>query len=99
MNPVFCVGPAGATIIREMTLAQLQEWECGALANPAFPRQQALAGTRVPTFDQVLALAGRGDFQLNVETKIFADRPELTPDPEEFVELIHTAARSHLTGP
>ena len=95
MNPVFCTGPAGPTAICEMTLARLQQWECGARANPAFPRQQAIPGTRVPTFEQVLALAGRGAFHFNVETKIFADRPELTPDPEEFVELIYKAALAH----
>jgi glycerophosphoryl diester phosphodiesterase len=92
MNPVFCEGPAGPGVIRKMTLAQLQEWDCGARANPAFPGQQAVPGTRVPTFDQVLALAPRGEFDFNVETKIFSDRPELTPRPEEFVKLIHRAA-------
>src|SRR5437773_11688275 len=36
MNPAFCTGPAGTRVIREMTLAELQRWDCGAKANAAF---------------------------------------------------------------
>jgi glycerophosphoryl diester phosphodiesterase len=95
MNPVFCQGPAGPVLIRDLTLGQLQKWDCGARRNPAFPRQEAVPGTRVPTFEQVLALAGRGNFEFNVETKIFVDRPEVTPGPEKFVKLIYEAVMEH----
>lgn len=92
MNPAFCQGPADSPrVIRAMTLAELREWDCGARANPAFPRQQAVPGTRVPTFAEVLALAPRGSFEFNVETKIFAARPQLTPSPEEFARLVYEA--------
>jgi glycerophosphoryl diester phosphodiesterase len=96
MNPVFCDGPAGTRGIREMTLAQVREWDCGARANPAFPGQRAVSGTRVPMFDEVLALgSGVDGLEFNVETKIFADRPELTPGPEEFARLVFEAAAKH----
>lgn len=96
MNRAFCIGPAGAPdAIRQMTLAELKLWDCGAKANPAFPKQQAVAGTRVPTLDEVLALAPRGKFEFNIETKIFAKKPELTPTPEEFAKLLADAIVRH----
>jgi glycerophosphoryl diester phosphodiesterase len=50
---------------------------------------------RVPTLDEVFEL-GRGNaVQFNVETKIFADRPELSPDPEAFTQLILDLVRKH----
>lgn len=97
MSHVFCTGPANAKtrVIREMTLAELRQWDCGAKANPGFPKQQAVPGTRVPTLDEVYALASRGAFEFNVETKIFPQRPSVTPAPERFAELMLAAIRKH----
>jgi glycerophosphoryl diester phosphodiesterase len=97
MNPAFCAGPAGARtrVIREMTFAELRQWDCGAKANPAYPRQKAIPGTRVPSLDEVYALAPRGSFEFNVETKIFPHRPSVTPGPERFAELMLAAIRKH----
>ncbi len=96
MNPAYCSGPAGSpTVIREMTMAELQRWDCGGKANPAFPKQVAVPGTRVPALDEVLALADKGKFHFNIETKIFANEPGLTPSPEEFAGLLATAVQRH----
>lgn len=97
MNAAYCTGPAHAKtrVIRDMTLAELREWDCGAKANPAFPKQQAIPGTRVPTLDDVFALAAKGTFEFNVETKIFPQRPSVTPSPERFAELMLAAIRRH----
>lgn len=96
MNPVHCVGPAGSPkAIREMTYAQVQLWDCGAKANPEFPKQKAIPGTRVPSLDSVFALAKKGKFHFNVETKIFPNRPSLTPTPERFAELMLAMIRKH----
>jgi len=96
MNPVHCVGPAGSPkAIREMTYAQVQLWDCGAKANPEFPQQKAIPGTRVPSLDSVFALAKKGKFHFNVETKIFPNRPSLTPTPERFAELMLAMIRKH----
>lgn len=95
MNPAFCEGPAGPKTIREMTLQQLKQWDCGKKGNKAYPRQVAVPGTRVPTLDEVLQLASRGKFHFNIETKIFADKPELTPSPEEFARLLADAIQKH----
>ena len=49
----------------------------------------------MPTLDEVFNLAPKGDFDFNIETKIFKDKPELTPSPEEFVKLVLTQIRKH----
>jgi glycerophosphoryl diester phosphodiesterase len=45
--------------------------------------------------DQVFALAKRGNFRFNIETKIEPDKPELAPDPETFVRLVLRVVRKH----
>lgn len=96
MNPKFCAGPEGRSrVIREMTLDQLKKWDCGAKANPDFPKQKAIPGTRVPTLDEVFQATKAAPVQYNIETKIFADKPSLTPTPEKFAELVLAVVRKH----
>jgi glycerophosphoryl diester phosphodiesterase len=96
MNLKFCAGPEGAPrIIREMTLAQLKQWDCGAKANPEFPKQQAIPGTRVPTLDEVFQATKSAPVGYNIETKIFPGKPALTPSPEKFAELVLAVVRKH----
>lgn len=96
MNPKICTGPEGSPlVIREMTLAQLKQWDCGGKQNPDFAKQQSVAGTHVPTFEEVLKLAAGKKVDLNVETKIFLARPELTPPPEEFARMVIETVRKH----
>jgi glycerophosphoryl diester phosphodiesterase len=83
-----CTGPAETAVIHQLTLAEVGQWDCGKVQNPRFPKQQAIPGTRMPTLDQAFQLASRGTFDYNIETKIFADKPEYTPSPEEFVGLV-----------
>jgi glycerophosphoryl diester phosphodiesterase len=95
----ICSGGVGERVIRRMTLAELRRWDCGSKVNPRYPRQVAVPGTRVPTLDEVFALATKGKFHFNVETKIFRDRPELTPPPDEFARLVVEAVRRHKLEP
>jgi glycerophosphoryl diester phosphodiesterase len=95
LNAPVCKGPAGSNVIHELTLAQVKQWDCGAVRNPGFPTQQPVPGTRMPTLDEVLALAPRGKFEFNIETKIFPGHPELTPAPEVFAQLLLDALRRH----
>lgn len=95
LHPPVCSGPVPEAVIHQLTLAQVKEWDCGKVQNPAFPRQQAIPGTRMPTLDEVFNLAPKGKFLFNIETKIFADHPELTPSPEEFVRLVLVQVRKH----
>jgi glycerophosphoryl diester phosphodiesterase len=95
LNPQICRGSAGASVIRQLTLAELRRWDCGSLRNPRFPKQQPVPRTRIPTLDEVLVLAGRGNFQFNIETKISPDQPQYTPSPEEFARMLLDRIRAH----
>jgi len=91
----ICQGPKGATrAIHQMTLAELRRWDCGSLKNPEFPRQQPVPGERVPTLDEVLALAPRGEFGFNIEIKVPRDA-SLAPPVEEFARKVVEAVRKH----
>jgi glycerophosphoryl diester phosphodiesterase len=93
VNPVICKDAPANLAIRQLTLSELRRFDCGALKNPRFPKQKPVPGTHVPTLDEVLALASRGAFDFNIETKIFADNPELTPTPEQFARLLLDAVK------
>ena len=95
MNPAVCQGPGGETAIHRMTLEQVRQWDCGALKNPAFPQQQPVPGTRMPTLEEVLDLAAPTSVELNIETKIDPRTPELAPDPQTFSKLVVDAVRKH----
>ena len=95
MNPEICKGPRSSIPIRTLSLTDLYKWDCGALRNPKFPKQTPVPGTRMPTLDEVFQLASRGNFDFNIETKIFADHPEYTPSPEKFARLVLDCVRRH----
>ncbi|MES1258892.1 MAG: glycerophosphodiester phosphodiesterase [Acidobacteriota bacterium] len=93
LNATICSGPKLEIPIHTLTLKELGAYDCGAKKNPRFPEQVPVPGTRVPALDEVFALGSGNGVWFNVETKIFAAKPELTPGPDEFVKLILDAAR------
>jgi glycerophosphoryl diester phosphodiesterase len=95
LNRSICKSPDPPRAIRELTLAEIQRWDCGGRRNLRFPKQTPIPGTRVPTLDQVLDLAGRGHFLFNIEVKSFPERPALSPPPDHFAELVYQAIRRH----
>jgi glycerophosphoryl diester phosphodiesterase len=95
LHPPVCSGPVPQANIHDLTLAQVREWDCGKIQNPAFATQQAIPGTKMPTLDEVFDLAPKGNFQFNIETKISEKKPELAPPPEEFVRLVLAAVKGH----
>ncbi|MFZ5928910.1 MAG: glycerophosphodiester phosphodiesterase [Acidobacteriota bacterium] len=95
INTSNCTGPEGERAIRRLTLEQVKQWDCGAKKNPDFPRQEPRPGTRIPTLDEVLALAPRGSFWFNIEMKSQPAKPELQPAPEEYARLVAAAIRKH----
>jgi glycerophosphoryl diester phosphodiesterase len=88
LEPPVCSGPAASALIHQLTLAQVREWDCGALRNPRFATQQPIPGTRMPTLDDVFQLASRGAFDYNIETKSFPEHPEYAPSAEEFSRMV-----------
>ena len=95
LHPPVCSGPKPEVAIHTLTLAEVKQWDCGKIQNPAFHKQQTIPGTRVPTLEEVFNLAPKGTFKFNIETKIFPDHPELTPPPAEFVRLVLALIRKH----
>lgn len=95
INATICSGPKTGIPIHTLTLAELQQYDCGAKQNPLFQTQVPVPGTHVPTLDEVFDLSLGTTVQFNVETKIFADHPELTPDPETFTKMILDLVKKH----
>lgn len=95
INPIICKGPKAHVPIRELTLAELREYDCGALKNPGYPKQKPLPGTKMPTLDEVLQLASKGSFEFNIETKISPKYPAYAPSPEEFARIVLDLVRKH----
>ena len=93
-SPV-CNGPRNEVPIRNLTLAEVRQWDCGSKQNPQFPSQKTVVGTRMPTLDEVLSLASRGKFKFNMETKITPMEPTLAPEPKEFARLVLEVIRKH----
>ena len=91
----ICSGPQAKAAIRQLTLAEVRQWDCGAKQNPQFVKQQTVPGTRIPTLDEVFALAPKGKFEFNIETKISPQTPDLAPPPEEFARLVLDVIRKH----
>lgn len=89
----LCAG-RGTRVIREMTLAQLEQWDCGSRQAPGFPRQKLVPGARIPTLDAVLKLGARGRFGFTIEMKIPALASQ-APPVEEFARLTVEAIRKH----
>jgi glycerophosphoryl diester phosphodiesterase len=90
-----CTGPQPSAVIHELMLAEVREWDCGAVQNPKFPKQTPIPGTRMPTLDDVFQLASRGTFEFNIETKSFPNNPEYTPVPEEFSRMVLEKIRKY----
>ena len=96
LSAPVCTGPRDKVAIHSLTLAELRQWDCGAKRNPLFAKQQTVAGTKMPTLDEVFALAPKGKFLLQYQgTKITTQHPELAPPPDEFVQLVLAAIRKH----
>jgi glycerophosphoryl diester phosphodiesterase len=69
-----CHGPKERGVIHEMTLAEVKQWDCGSVKNPQTPHQVPVPGAKVPTFDELLDLAPKGNFIFYTEAKIVEKR-------------------------
>jgi glycerophosphoryl diester phosphodiesterase len=99
LNPAICRSPGGSHVIRELTFEELRRWDCGSLVNPRYARQTPVPGARIPSLDEVLRLAGRGQFLFNIELKISVNQPRYTPTPQRFAELVLQAVDRHKLRP
>jgi glycerophosphoryl diester phosphodiesterase len=89
--------------IRQLTFEQLQTYDVGRI-NPTsrysqiFSAQKDLNGVRIPRLKDLFELIkaqGNTQVQLAIETKITPQRPDQTPDPERFVQLLLQEIKDH----
>jgi glycerophosphoryl diester phosphodiesterase len=96
INRKLCRGPEGTeTAIHKLTLAQVRAWDCGSLPNPEFPAQELAPGARIPTLAEVFDLVAPSRAKVNVEIKMDAAAPDLSPDPATFARLVVDEVRKH----
>ena len=88
VNSEICLGPHPSAALRDLTLEELREYDCGSRVNPRFPRQRPVPGARIPTLSEVLGLAAGSGVHFDIEIKSFPDHPELTPAPDAFARLV-----------
>ncbi len=96
INPELCRYPDGREVpaknVREWTLAELKELDCGSLRNKKFPEQKLFPGTRLITLDEffrnVIAYEKENPsatkVNFNIETKI----DEGKDSPEVVLEYV-----------
>lgn len=93
ISPANCTGPYVGVAIHQLTLAQIRECDCGSWKNPHFPMQRITPGARIPTLEEVLRLADRGNFRFDIEIKSFPDHPDWSPAPDTSASMVADAVR------
>ena len=97
-GPAFAGDPSYpyvGKLIHELTLAQIRMLDCGKLSSQ-FPGAEVVRGNKIAILPEVFALADsyRADVRYNIETKVAADRPAISADPHEFVDVVLAAVRA-----
>ena len=93
--PAFPVDPQYpyvGKLVHELTLAQIRTLDCGRRLGE-FPDAEVVRGNRIATLPEVFVLADSygADVRYNIETKVTADRPGDSADPQQFVDVILAA--------
>nr|WP_253869506.1 glycerophosphodiester phosphodiesterase family protein [Mycobacterium sp. 1164966.3] len=95
-GPAFYGDPAypyAGKLIHELTLAQLRTLDCGKPSGE-FPQAEVVWHNKIATLPEVFEATGDADVRYNIETKVAADRPEVSADPQEFVDALLAAVRT-----
>jgi glycerophosphoryl diester phosphodiesterase len=87
--------PYVGKLIHELTLAQVHTLDCGK-PNSQFPDAEVVPHNKIAVLPEVFSLADsyQADVRYNIETKVAADRPGITADPQEFVDVVLAAIRA-----
>lgn len=97
VNPEHCVTSGGQAVpagvmIHDLTLEQVQSYDCGSKKNPHFPTQIPVPHTQIPRLSAVFELVKNSKVpnakrvQFNIETKSYPGHPEWSPDPATFAK-------------
>jgi glycerophosphoryl diester phosphodiesterase len=89
--------------IRQLTFEQLQSYDVGRIKpatrySQTFSAQKDLDGIRIPRLKDLFELVkaqGNTQVKFAIETKITPQRPDQTPDPERFVQLLLKDIKDH----
>jgi glycerophosphoryl diester phosphodiesterase len=97
-GPAFAGDPSYpyvGKLVHDLTLAQVRTLDCGK-PNSQFPHAEVVRGNKIAILPEVFALADsyRADVRYNIETKVAADRPAVSADPQEFVDVVLAAVRA-----
>ena len=89
--------------IRQLTFERLQSYDVGRIKPTSryaqtFSAQKDLDGVRIPRLKDLFELVkaqGHTQVKFAIETKITPQRPDQTPDPERFVQLLLKEIKEH----
>jgi glycerophosphoryl diester phosphodiesterase len=85
---------AAGVAIRGLSFEALRRFDCGAVGDPRFPSQRAVAGTRIPSLAEALDLLGAPDPPGTRKTTLFLElkyeqgAPALSPPRDLFARLV-----------
>ena len=98
VNPTFCTPDPGSGVkagpVRELTLAQLEKFDCGSKHRADYPTQKAVPGTRMPTLDSFLQRYKNAPVEFYGETKM-PDADGGVVDPVEFSRMMNAAIQKY----
>jgi glycerophosphoryl diester phosphodiesterase len=97
-GPAFAGDPSYpyvGKLVHELTMAQIRTLDCGKPASQ-FPRAEVVRGNKIAVLAEVFSLADsyRADVRYNIETKVAADHPAISAQPQEFVDVVLAAVRA-----
>ena len=81
--------PYVGKLVHDLTLPQIRTLDCGKLLTN-FPSAEVVSGNKIATLPEVfdLTAAYGADVRYNIETKVEADKPQMSASPQEFVDVI-----------
>jgi len=87
--------PYVGRLVHDLTLAQIHTLDCGKPASQ-FPRAEVVRGNKIAVLPEVFSLTDsyRADVRYNIETKVAADHPGTSAQPQEFVDVVLAAVRA-----
>jgi len=90
----ICNGPSMR--IKDLSLSEIQKYDCGSKQNPNFPQQKIVVGERIPSFKELIEMAQNEYYyksiKMNVEIKteqnVDTDE-EVYEFTNKLIEMIH----------
>lgn len=96
INPENCQYKDGKQItnhllIRELTLVQVKQFDCGSKTDSRFPGQRAASGSEIPTLREVFEMTqvdSKAAVSFTIEPKSNPEFPNHQPNPRDFAQLV-----------